>query len=52
VFPGAYADARARAITQTGLPERALPRTSPYTLEEALDPDFLPDRARSPAAIP
>jgi hypothetical protein len=43
VFPDAYADARARAITQTGLPERALPRMSPYTLEEALDPEFLPD---------
>jgi hypothetical protein len=43
VFPAAYADARARAITQTGLPERAFPRTSPYTLEEALDPEFLPN---------
>jgi hypothetical protein len=42
VFPAAYADARARAITQTGFSEQALPRTSPYTVEEALDPDFLP----------
>ena len=43
VFPHAYADARARAITQTGLTERAFPRTSPYTLEQALDPKSLPD---------
>jgi hypothetical protein len=43
VFSRAYADARARAIVQTGLSERAFPRTSPYTLAQALDPDFLPD---------
>jgi hypothetical protein len=43
VLPDAYADARARAITQTGLSERAFPRTSPYTLEQSLDPEFLPD---------
>jgi hypothetical protein len=43
VLPDAYADARARAIAQTGLSERAFPRTSPYTLEQVLDPEFLPD---------
>lgn len=43
VFPNAYADARARAITQTGLSQRAFPRTAPYTLAQALDPQFLPD---------
>jgi hypothetical protein len=43
VFPVAYADARARATTQTGLSERTFPRASPYTLEQALDPQFLPD---------
>jgi len=42
-FREAYADARARAITQTGLSERAFPGTSPYSLEQALDSDFLPD---------
>jgi Domain of unknown function DUF29 len=42
VLPALYADARAGAITRTGLSERAFPRTSPYTLQEALDPDFLP----------
>jgi hypothetical protein len=46
VFPQAYADARARAITQTGLAERAFPQTSPYTLDQALDPDFLPTERR------
>lgn len=43
VLAAAYADARARAITQTGLSERAFPRTSPYTLEQALDTRFLPE---------
>ena len=39
----AYADARARAGAETGLPETAIPDTSPYSLEQALDPEFLPD---------
>jgi hypothetical protein len=43
VFVEAYADARARAGAETGLPETALPDTSPYSLEQALDPEFLPD---------
>jgi hypothetical protein len=43
VLPDAYADARARAITQTGMSDGPFPRTSPYTLEQALDPEFLPD---------
>jgi hypothetical protein len=43
VFSDAYADARARAITQSGLPERAFPPTSPYTFEQVLDPKYLPD---------
>jgi hypothetical protein len=43
VFARAYADARARAIVQTGLSERTFPETSPYTLAQALDPEFLPD---------
>ena len=43
VLPDAYADARDRAITQTGLSERAFPPSSPYTLEQALDPEFLRD---------
>jgi hypothetical protein len=43
VFEEAYADARARASLATGLPERALPLESPYTLEQAFDLEFLPD---------
>jgi hypothetical protein len=43
VFPHAFADARARAITQTGLSERAFPQTPPYSLEPVLDPKYLPD---------
>jgi hypothetical protein len=43
VFVEAFADARARASAETGLPEGAFPDTSPYSLEQALDPEFLPD---------
>jgi hypothetical protein len=43
VFDEAYADARARARAETGLPERKLPPEPPYSLEQTLDPDFLPD---------
>jgi Domain of unknown function DUF29 len=43
VFDEAYADARARASLETGLPERTLPLESPYTMEQTLDPEFLPD---------
>jgi hypothetical protein len=43
VFARAYADARERASAKTGLPLRTFPRSSPYTLEQTLDPRFLPD---------
>jgi hypothetical protein len=43
VFTRAYADARERASAETGLALRAFPKSSPYTLEQALDPKFLPD---------
>jgi hypothetical protein len=43
VFEEAYEDARARAITETGLAARTFPTAPPFTLEQALDPDFLPD---------
>jgi hypothetical protein len=42
VFARAYADARERASAETGLPLRSFPRSSTYTLEQALDPKFLP----------
>jgi hypothetical protein len=43
VFASAYADARERASAETGLPLRAFSKSSPYTLEQTLDPKFLPD---------
>ncbi len=43
VFARAYADARERASAETGLPLRSFPKSSPYTLEQTLDPKFLPD---------
>jgi hypothetical protein len=43
VFARAYADARERASAETGLPLRTFPKSSPYTLEQTLDPKFLPD---------
>jgi Domain of unknown function DUF29 len=47
VFSDAYADARARATTQTGLSERAFPHTSPYTVDEPSTPISCPsDRCR------
>lgn len=43
VFPEAYEDVREQASVESGLPLRALPNASPYTLEQTLDPEFLPD---------
>jgi hypothetical protein len=43
VFERAYADARARALAETGLAAAKLPGACPYTLEQTLDLDFLPD---------
>jgi Domain of unknown function DUF29 len=43
VFERAYADARERASAEIGLPLRSFPKSSPYTLEQTLDPKFLPD---------
>jgi Domain of unknown function DUF29 len=43
VFARAYADARERASAETALPLRTFPKACPYTLEQALDPRFLPD---------
>jgi Domain of unknown function DUF29 len=43
IFREAYEDAREQASVESGLPLRALPKASPYTLEQTLDPEFLPD---------
>jgi len=38
----AYQIAMLRASGETGLPKSAFPETCPYTIEQILDPDFLP----------
>jgi hypothetical protein len=43
VFAQAYADAREQAGADTGLEVATFPERPPYTLEQALDPQFLPD---------
>jgi hypothetical protein len=43
VFAEAYADAREQASAETGLPVATFPYQCPYTLDEALDPQFLPE---------
>ena len=42
-FEECYQDGRRQALIESGLAEEALPRAPAYTLEQALDPDFLPD---------
>jgi hypothetical protein len=46
IFSRAYADARERASAETGLPLDAFPTSSPYALDQTLDPKFLPQRSR------
>lgn len=38
-----YESARLKAADETGLPEDAFPVTCPFTIEQILDPEFLPD---------
>jgi len=42
-FEECYLDGRRQALIESGLAEEALPRSPAYTLEQVLDPDFLPD---------
>jgi hypothetical protein len=42
-FEESYQDGRRQALIETGLAEDAVPRAPVYTLEQSLDPDFLPD---------
>jgi Domain of unknown function DUF29 len=42
-FEECYQDGRRQALIETGLAAAALPSAPPYTLEQALDPAFLPD---------
>ena len=41
-FAECYRDGRRQALIETGLAPDALPGAPPYTLEQTLDPDFLP----------
>jgi hypothetical protein len=43
VFNETYEDAREQAAAETGLLKSRFPQTSPYTIEQTVDPDFLPD---------
>jgi Domain of unknown function DUF29 len=43
VFERCYRSAREQAAAETGLPKSRFPDTSPYTADQALDLDFLPD---------
>jgi hypothetical protein len=38
-----YSRARRKALSDTKLQQSAIPVVSPFTVEQALDPDFLPD---------
>jgi hypothetical protein len=40
---GSFVIGRAEAIRETGLPETGFPETCPYSIEQILDPQFLPD---------
>jgi hypothetical protein len=37
-----YADARAQAVLETGLPETDFPERCPFSVQEILDPSWLP----------
>lgn len=41
-FPRTYARAARQALVETGLPPGTFPASPPFTLDQALDPDFLP----------
>jgi hypothetical protein len=42
-FEECYQDGRQQALIESGLAEEAIPRASVYTLDQTLDPGFLPD---------
>lgn len=45
---GSFIIGRNEAITETKLPETAFPESCPYSVEQILDPDFLPGPPQSP----
>ncbi len=40
---GSFVIGKTNAMNDTKLPESAFPETCPYTIEQVLDPEFLPD---------
>lgn len=42
VFSQCYQDAREQAADETGLPLNTFPTESPFTIDETLNPDYLP----------
>jgi hypothetical protein len=42
-FEECYQDGRRQALIETGLAADALPSIPPYTIEQTLDPEYLPD---------
>ena len=42
-FERCYQDGRHQALIETGLTPEALPPSPPWSVEQAFDPDFLPD---------
>ena len=43
IFTEAYQDGRKQASIETGLSLKTFPKESPFTIEEVLDEDFLPE---------
>ncbi len=43
LLPEAYEEARQKAVNETGLPETSFPAECPFTPEQLLAEDFLPD---------
>ena len=43
VLPTEYQRARRKALRDTGLPMAAVPAISPFSAEQAIDPDYWPD---------
>jgi hypothetical protein len=48
IFNEAYQDARELAAGETGLSIKIFPPESPFTVEEVLNPDFLPSESDDP----
>ena len=43
IFERCYRAAREHAAAETGSPRSRFPQASPFTIDQTLDPEFLPD---------